>query len=46
MAEAGDNLRVSARVPFALWIFVMMLVTAAAVGLAARFFAHGPVAMR
>jgi two-component system phosphate regulon sensor histidine kinase PhoR len=45
MADAGDNARVSARVPFALWIFVMMLTVAAAVGLAARFFPRGPAAM-
>jgi two-component system phosphate regulon sensor histidine kinase PhoR len=45
MAESGDNARVSARVPFALWIFVMMLTVAAAVGLAAKFFPHDAAAM-
>jgi two-component system phosphate regulon sensor histidine kinase PhoR len=45
MAEAGDNARVSSRVPFALWIFVMMLAVAGAVGLAARLFTRGPAAM-
>ena len=45
MAEAGDNARVSARIPFALWIFVMMLAVAAGVGLAAKFFPHDPAAM-
>ena len=40
MAEAGDNVRVSARVPFALWIFAMMLTVAIAVGAAGWFFAR------
>ena len=40
MAEAGDNQRASASIPFTLWIFAMMLAVAASASLAAALF-HG-----
>lgn len=42
MAQEGDNAGVSAGFPFTFWIFVMLLVVAASVGLAATIFpGHG-----
>jgi len=45
MAETGDNRRVSDRVPFTLWVFVMMAMIAVAAGVAAAIFPNSQVAI-
>jgi two-component system phosphate regulon sensor histidine kinase PhoR len=45
MAETGDNRRVSDRVPFTLWVFVMMVMIAVSAGVAAAIFPGSRVAI-
>ncbi len=45
MAEEGDNVGVKAGLPFSVWVFVMLLVVAASVGLVSALFPGHALAM-